>query len=299
MAAASDPFRLVASPLEAELVPAIGGSLASLRHDGVDVLRPLSDEDRAAANVLGVAMFPMVPYANRIRGNAFEFGGRVHRFAANNPPEPFNVHGTGWRRPWRASGVTAEAADLALAVEGDGEPYRYRATQAFRLDSEGLTVLLAIVNTGDTAMPFGLGLHPWLPRDPDAVLRFRAKRFYLEEPGHVAGDAVTMPPELDFAQGRPLPTSWRNNDHGGWDGRATVTFPSRGLVLTIEAEPVFRHLMLYADPTKPYFCVEPQTNASGAFNRPDGFTDPAEGVLVLGPGEGAQGMVRFEVSALG
>ena len=44
--------------------------------------------------------------------------------------------------------------------------------------------------------------------------------------------------------------------------------------------------MLYADPTKPYFCVEPQTNASGAFNR-GRWTDPDEGVIVLASGESA------------
>ena len=54
------------------------------------------------------------------------------------------------------------------------------------------------------------------------------------------------------------------------------------------------HLMLYADPGKPFFCVEPQSNASGAFNREGGFTDPAEGVRVLAPGETLAGTVRFE-----
>ena len=59
-----------------------------------------------------------------------------------------------------------------------------------------------------------------------------------------------------------------------------MDFLSRGLRLTMSAEPVFKHLMIYADPQQPYFCVEPQTNASGAFNREGGFDDPAEGVPV-------------------
>ena len=51
------------------------------------------------------------------------------------------------------------------------------------------------------------------------------------------------------------------------------------------AEPVFGHLMVYADPARPFFCVEPQSNASGAFNRAGGFEDPAEGIRILEPGE--------------
>ena len=66
-------------------------------------------------------------------------------------------------------------------------------------------------------------------------------------------------------------------------------YPSRGVHLAIVADPVFGHLMVYADPAKPFFCVEPQSNASGAFNRAGGFDDPAEGVRVLAPGESLAG----------
>ena len=68
--------------------------------------------------------------------------------------------------------------------------------------------------------------------------------------------------------------------------------------LLIKADPVFRHLMFYADPAKPYFCLEPQTNTSGAFNR-GRWSDPDEGVILLGPGESASGTVSFKPFELG
>src|SRR5579863_1854693 len=108
------------------LVPEIGGSLAYLRFAGVDVMRPLSGADLTSANVLGVAMFPMLPYANRIADNSFAFGGRLWRFEANNPPERFNVHGTGWRSPWRAK-TRGDGALLALERLTADEPYSYFA----------------------------------------------------------------------------------------------------------------------------------------------------------------------------
>src|SRR5262249_13503489 len=100
MDAISDLITLDAGDLAIGLVPAIGGSLAHFRKGGIDLMRPLSPADLAANNVLGVAMFPMVPYANRIAGNAFDFGGRTWAFQPNNPPERFNVHGTGWHSAW-------------------------------------------------------------------------------------------------------------------------------------------------------------------------------------------------------
>ena len=299
MAGTSDLLRLAAGALTADLVPAIGGSLAAFRVGDTDVMRPLSAADLAAGNVLGVAMFPMIPYANRIAGNTFDFGGRSHVVAANNPPEPFNVHGTGWQRPWKVERSDGAEAVLSLEIgPGDG-PYRYHATQLFRLDPDALTVTVSLTNTGAATMPFGFGLHPWFLRDPDVTLQFAARRFYLEEPGNVAGDPVTVPPELDFSRARPLPERWRNNDYGGWDGVAVLRFPDRGVGLRMIADPVFGHLMVYADPARPCFCVEPQTNASGAFNRRAGFTAPEEGVLILDPGESVGGSIRFEVFASG
>jgi aldose 1-epimerase len=294
----SNVVQLEAGEMSVGLVPGIGGSVSYFRFAGSDMMRPLSDELRVAGNVLGVAMFPMTPYANRIGGNAFTFEGRTYRVEANNPPEKFNVHGTGWHRPWTVAEQSGSGALLGLEVIDAGAAYAYRATQRFTVRGDGMDVEMTITNAGDVAMPFGFGLHPWFERDADTTLQFCANRFYLEEPEGVSGDPITMPPELDFSAARALPGGWRNNDFGGWDGVAMIAYPDRGLGLRMRADKVFGHLMVYADPTKTYFCVEPQTNASGAFDRPDGFTDPAEGVIVLQPGESAAGRVQFEVTRL-
>lgn len=297
MGAISEVVSIAAGALEVGLVPRIGGSVSSLRWRGIDLMRRLSEDDRETGNVLGVAMFPMTPYANRIAGNAFDFGAERWQVLPNNPPEKFNVHGSGWQSAWTVTGSGAANATLSLDIAAGAEPYSYHATQAFTASDEGLSVTMTLTNNGPVAMPFGFGLHPWFDRDPDVTLLFNARRFYLEEPDGISGDPVTLPPELDFAGHRPLPGGWCNNDYGGWGGEATLRFPSRGAGLRMEADPIFKHLMLYADPTKPYFCVEPQTNASGAFNR-GRWDDPEEGVIVLGPGESAAGTVTFTPFAL-
>jgi aldose 1-epimerase len=298
MDAISDAMiELSAGPLTIGLVPEIGGSLAYFRIDGVDLMRPLSPTDLAAKNVLGVAMFPMVPYANRIAGNSFEFGGKTWRFEPNNPPERFNVHGTGWHLPWQAQ-RDAKGILLSLEHTAADEPYSYRATQHFSLTPESLTVELQLTNKGAVPMPFGFGLHPWFERGEKTELAFRAGHFLMEGPEGIATERLAMPPELDFAAGRALPDTWRNNDFGGWDGTAEIHFPERGIGLRIEADPVFGHLMLYADPQKPFFCVEPQSNAPCAFNRMNGAYGDTFGARVLAPGESLEGTIRFLPFAL-
>ena len=294
MAATSELLTLEADGLEVGLVPAIGGSVSFFRWRGIDLMRPLAADRQ---DVLGVAMFPMLPYANRIAGNSFRFEGDDYAVQPNNLPERFNVHGSGWQRPWTVERLTSTQVALGLDVAAGPEPYAYRARQVFSLDPGGLTVTMTLTNVGDKTLPFGFGLHPWFERTDDVTLQFNARRFYLEEPEGLSGDPVTLPPELDFSAARSLPTGWRNNDYGGWDGVATVCYPGRGAGLRITADPVFRHLMVYADPTKPYFCVEPQSNASGAFNR-GLWQDAEEGVITLAPGASATGSISFAPFAL-
>jgi aldose 1-epimerase len=275
-------------------VPSIGGSIAAMRFDDVDVMRPLSTADRAAGDVLGVASFPMLPYANRIAGNAFVFDNRRYEFAMNNPPEIYNVHGTGWRSPWTVAEPDETSALLTLEVLDADAPYSFRAAQRFRIDSAGIEIGMRIENAGPRRMPFGFGHHPWFERDADTLIEFNARTFHLNEPEGVIGTRIALPAEVSYASPAPPPRRYLCSDYGGWDGLARLRFPARGVGLTIRAEPVFGHLMFYADPARSVFCLEPQTNASGAFNRENGFDDPEEGVIILAPGEAAGGTLRFE-----
>jgi aldose 1-epimerase len=277
----------------AEIAPAIGGSLASLTLDGVEVFRRLSEADRLAGNVIGTASFPMIPFANRIAGNAFSFEGRTYRFEANNPPEIFHVHGTAWKRAWQVESVEPTAATISLEVWEEGS-FCYRAEQRFELTDKGLRLTTRVTNTGPDRMPFGFGHHPWFKRDADVTVQFNASSFSLNEPEFVIGQLVGMVPELSFAAPRGLPDYWRCTNYAGWDGEATIRFPSRGIGLRIGGDAVFRNLMFLAVPDMPVFCVEPQTNASGAFNRPGGFGDSRDNVVVLGPGEEMSGTLSFE-----
>ncbi|MFC0287129.1 aldose 1-epimerase [Kaistia hirudinis] len=294
MAVTSEPnlVTLKAGELSLGLVPEIGGSIAHFRWRGIDLMRPLSPGAAARRDVLAVASFPMVPYANRIDGNRFAFAGRDYVVQTNNSPERFNVHGTGWKSAWTLAAQDGGLAELTLDHHGGDDPYDYRATQIFRLAPEGLVLETTIENTGAEAMPFGFGHHPWFEREEGVTLAFTASAFWLEAPDGVAGDRISLPPELDFTAGAPLPPGWRNNNYGGWDGIAEISWPRRGAGLRMAADPIFGNLMLYADPAKDFFCLEPQTNVPCAFNKAErGERDL--GIIVLEPGDRIGGTICF------
>jgi aldose 1-epimerase len=292
---------LEAGSLEVELAPDIGGSVASfrMRRDNrlVDLLRPMTVAGWNAADPVLAAMFPMVPYANRIAGNRFEFEGREYAFQRNYSQEALNVHGSGWLSRWSVRQADGAFAELTLNHEDPADPYRYRASQRFELSPDGLVVRMKVSNRGDRRMPFGLGLHPWWARDDQLTLRFEASHFWLTSPDSIPTDRIATPPELDFSAARPLPRTWRNNAYGGWNGRAELLFQRERVGLKIEADPIFRHLLLYADPEQPVFCLEPQTNAVCAFNRMENEGEEL-GVVLLAPGEHVEGAIAFHPFSL-
>jgi aldose 1-epimerase len=282
------------------LVPEIGGSVAYFRKGGADLMRPLSEADRARGDVLGVAMFPMIPYANRIADNQFSFDGRTYRFAQNNPPERFNVHGTAWKLPWTERRIAADELMLELAHVAPDEPYSYAAWQHFRLYPDRLVVETAVENRGARRMPFGFGQHPWFMPDRDTTLRFDAGTVWLFGADILTTERLRPPPEFDFSKGATLPPVWRAFCYSEWPGTAEIRWPSRKLGLRVDADPVFKHLVLYSNPRAGALCLEPQTNAVSAFTAPGEDLGGYDlGVIVLEPGERASGTVTFTPFVLG
>jgi aldose 1-epimerase len=297
MTGGSGLLTLTAGDLVVELAPEIGGSVASFRMrrpDGlVNLMRSMPEEAQLNRNAGGASMFPMVPFANRIIGNRFDFEGRSYQLQPNVPAEPFAIHGTGWQSKWTVPAANKTSAELHLEHPSSGGPYAYSAFQRFHLHPDRLTVTTGVTNRGSRAMPFGFGQHPAWDRQAGVTLRFQSTHYWLGGSERVATERIAMPPELDFSEARHLPPAWRDNCYGGWDGCAEITFPQSGIGIRIEAASLFQHLMLYCDPAKPFFCVEPQTHAAGALNRIVENEESNLGLIVLKPGESAEAEISF------
>jgi len=298
---ARSDLQLRAGGLSVTLAPELGGSVTTFRKETrtgqVDLLRPLSHRAGRNHDVIETAMFPLVPYANRIARNRFSFHGHTFHFEPNTPGEPYALHGSGWRSRWDVADSAIDAATLTLEhCASAADPYTYSARQCFRLTPGGLCCELGVVNRGTIAMPFGLGLHPFWSLDSDVNLRFSAKGVWLEGPDHLPTDRIPIPLNLNFSDGRAVPRTWLNNCYCGWDGHAELVLRKRNIRLQILADPVFSHLMLYCNPDQSILCVEPQTHASGALGGVDreraGHCCEA---APLEPGHALSGIVSFTV----
>jgi aldose 1-epimerase len=280
---ASERVSIASGPHQAEFAPGGGGRLTRLSTGGHDWIVPLTATEWPAGKWPRAGSYPLAPYSNRIRDGVFTFNGARH-VLQSVPGRPQAVHGAGLFQAWQVRNRTEDSVDLVLTQPAGvlGWPWPFECVQRWRLDSRGLSLTLAITNQGDTAMPFGLGIHPYFTAQR---VTLHARRIWPSgADGLPAGSQVTHVREL------------RQSDEGcdtylsQWQGRATLHWPD-GHELALHADPAFAHLVVYTAPGADFLCVEPVTNVADAFNLA-AAGDTRTGMRELAPGE------RFSATAL-
>jgi aldose 1-epimerase len=263
--------------------------------DGVEI--PLMRSNAAyAGDPLTASCFPLLPFCNRVRDNRFSFEGRPYSFEANQPWDRHYLHGDGWLTDWDVRAQTPTSVIFAMQRAPDASsPYAYAATIAATLTPDRLRLTLGIENTGDRALPFGLGLHPYFPLTAATTLYAPAQSFFTEEAEFMPGERLQVPDDLDFARPRTPPRRWINNGFSGWDGHAEIMWSERGLALRIAADAAFRDYFVFMSDTRfepgfagDYFCFEPMTHHADAHHAAD-----LGGLVVLAPGQLLSGSVSF------
>jgi len=269
---------LQAGDWRAALDPTLGGSILNLSWRGRPVLRPTPT---GADHPLQAACFPLVPYANRIAGGRFGFGGRAFDVGATPGFEPHALHGLGWRGAWTVEATEAATARLAFRHGGGGAwPWAFAAEQRIALSEAGLTVVLTLANTDAEPAPAGVGLHPYLHREAGDRLTLDAPEVWLADETLIPRDRVPAGRLVDWREGAALDGApFVDNAYEGWDGVARLAHA--GWTATLSA-PGASRVHVYAPQGADFVCVEPVSHRPDALNAPAG---EATGLAVLQPGE--------------
>jgi aldose 1-epimerase len=258
-------------PLAVDLAPASGGAIARFAIDGVDLLRPMTATDIASGQGIHASAYPLVPYSNRIKDGKLVFGSETFQLKRNWPGVNHPMHGDGWSHAWQVVRSDKQSAEIVYehdrAGDDGGWPFRYRARQIYRLEADRLTVTLALDNLEERPVPAGLGLHPFFVREADSELQCHTEAVWRTDAEVLPIARIVVPPAYDFSRSRNVNEVNLDNGFDGWDGRATIRWPSRKLRVELEASPTFRHTVIYVPPDRPYFCVEPVSHANGRVGR--------------------------------
>jgi len=261
------------------LLPALGGAIGALTYKDEDILRSTADGE---TDPLQSACFPLVPYANRIAGGRFSFGGRDITLPLNFGDHPNTLHGFGWQRPWDVIEAGPDRARLTHVHDGgDGWPWRYRAEQLFELGEGGLSVILTLTNASRETMPAGIGLHPYFAIPPGTRLRLNAARVWLTDDVQIPSEAVDASYFGDWAAKASISDAgFIDYSYEQWDGIATLDRGDHVVRLTADGA---RDLHLFHPEGERFCCLEPVSHLPDAFNQPGGVFDllPPGGSLVL------------------
>jgi aldose 1-epimerase len=245
------------------------------------------------------ACFPLVPFGNRVAGNRFTLDGLAYALAPNTDWDPLYLHGDGWRAEWRIAERTRNRARLVMRHEAAGTPYSYEAAQTFALEGSSLVLGLEVVSRSATALPFGLGWHPYFPLTTATTLRAPAAAFWREGAGHVPAERVAVPRDLDFNSARELPRRWINGGFEGWNGACEIEWPEHAARLKLDADALFGCFFLFVSDPKfdtgynyEFFAFEPMSHIANAHNLEGGG-----GLHRLMAGESLRGSIRLTAEA--
>lgn len=271
------------------LVPSLGGSVAAWQLEReeslLDLWRPWDGHN---PDLYSLASFAMLPWSNRISGGGFEHGGQFHPMAPNRTGEPYPIHGDGWLQPWAL--MQPDQGALVMTIEShrfDGNPYDYQAAQTFRLVAGGLDQTISVTHLGDSALPYGLGLHPWFLRSNQTTLRAAVQGVWLSGADPLPTvHTRDFPATWDLGRGLDVNGTLIDNAFTGWSGEACIDWPEHRLRLEMRVPDIHErglddgYCLLYRPPLGPAFCFEPVTHPIDAFHVPG-----RPGLRVLRTGE--------------
>lgn len=203
-------------------------------------------------------LFPLAPFSNRVRDARLHWQGRTIALAAQ-PGSPHALHGQAQRMAWSTRDAGPDHATLVLEHPAGvgGWPWDWRLLQVIRLTDQGLQVDLALTNSDLSAMPAGLGLHPYFTAH-DVQLQATAR----------------WPHEQELTLARaPEPNQQDRwvRDAGTWTAYLSgCSGPARlgwgtGPGLLMQVHGPLTHRVLHCNAGR-YLCVEPATHVCDAFN---------------------------------
>jgi aldose 1-epimerase len=283
--AASSTFELHAGALRLAVRPDLGGAVAGLWHGETPLLR--STEPQRLASAHDAAMFPLLPYSNRLGYRRFRWRGRDYATRANVDGSPHSLHGIGWQRPWWLVSSSALEVVLELAhVADDDWPFAFTARQYFALGTDSFSARLQFTNDAEGEQPVGVGFHPYF------VKRLRS-RLHIELSDRWEADATLLPTRKVAQHGIDSDLSHLDFDNcfEGWRGPARI----RDERFSLQLSSSLPYLVVYTPPERDYFCVEPVSHVSNAVH----MADPAaHGLVALAPGATLEASMTLAVSVL-
>ncbi len=269
-----------------EIVPEYGACLLDLRFGGVSVLDGYKTPEEMVAGAWGKNIV-LFPFPNRLRDGRYTHEGKTYQFDLNNPDSQNAIHGFGKDKPMsiQFKSTEDEQAMIHCTWVHDGShpayPFRYAFDMAIYLTEGELYVEMAFTNYHSTAIPVGLGWHPYFVLSDDVAdtsLKMPKSELILidnrmlptgEKQAYTAFDTLTKIGDTSLDNGFFI-TEEKEKE----EAEASVILQSeRGTLHYWQqiGEQKWNFLQVFTPPHRKSIAVEPMTCNIDAFNNKDGL----------------------------
>ena len=308
----------------AKVVPALGNNCfvyrVSYQSEWYDIIDPPPDLSTLEQRPTAFGNPILFPFPNRIRDGKWEFEGKTYQFD-KSPDSPTTIHGLLLNRPYTvdASFIESTARDFnqprgaILKCSLNSEefpdvirqyPFPFKIEITYTLQDSVLSMYTTIINTGETNMPMGYGIHPYFnvnisgtANAQEALISVPANKYWeLDDVLVPTGAILDVKGTLDLRDGQPFGKI--KLDHVFTDvqmvdsvSRCSIVNQDTGYGMVMESDSIFRELVVYTPPGRDAICFEPYTCPTDAINL-ESKGIPA-GVIVLSPKESFSALVRF------
>ena len=272
------------------IITRTGAMLSSYRVAGRDAVVPF--EPGTVPPAFNGAV--LAPWPNRVRDGRYTWDGTTYQVDINDLTRHNALHGLVFAEPWTVVSQSDDAVSLGLDVPVQpGWPFRLHLVTTYSVGTDGLVIEVIAQNTGEEALPYGVGFHPWLATGgadiDDCTIQ-------VDGDTHIVVDDRLLPVGSEPVEGTPYdlrtPTSLAGLDlDDAWedatfdaDGRSWGRFgcpDGRTVAVWMEAPLVCWQVCSgdhVAALTRVGLAVEPMTCVAEAFNTGDHL-------IVLAPGE--------------
>lgn len=284
-----------------EIAPELGGSIVNFQVDINGETRPIIRQVNNPENVLDCGSFPLVPFSNRIKNGEFTWNDREIKLPINMPPTPHAIHGSGWQHTWQI----VEQSDTKLVIEYRNQcpewPFDFVATQSFELEAHTLTVRSTLQNLSNETMPAGLGAHPYFTRTAQAKVNCDLPQMWAVDdeclPTEIVPSVFAANDEHTITIDEHVLDNAFMNLQSEANQPAQITWPEWQVQATLSASDNCRFLIIYSPENENFFCLEPVTHCTDAFNKYQaGEADT--GIQILEPNAMLKTEMQIDVSAL-
>jgi aldose 1-epimerase len=195
----------IASGAYAATITEVGATLRSLTFGG----RPLiagfgADEPMPEFNGALLA-----PWPNRIADGRYDFDGRRHQLPVSEPSRNTALHGLVAWQPWAVGSANQASVELSTVLYPQrGYPFLLTLAARYDLTADGLRMVIAVRNDGDSDAPYGVSMHPWFVAGPEPLSEWRltlpAGRVLTTDERLLPTGSRPVAGELDFRSGRDV-----------------------------------------------------------------------------------------------